>query len=117
LPFFRLPSSRLNPFEHTAIDVAGDYKIVVDKEIEKRWMLVMQCATIRAVHIKMLETLTTESFLMAVERFLAVRPRPSVFLADNRTNFHGDHSVLEKLNKIDINEAQRKLYRVEICPV
>jgi hypothetical protein len=91
LPFFRLPSSRLNPFDHTAIDVAGDYKIVVDKEIEKRWMLVMQCATIRAVHIKMLETLTTESFLMAVERFLAVRPRPSVFLADNRTNFHGGH--------------------------
>jgi hypothetical protein len=57
----------------------------------------------------MLKTMTTESFLMAVERFLAVRPRPSVFLADKGTNFHGRHSVLEKLNKIDISEAQEKL--------
>jgi hypothetical protein len=41
LPFFRLPSSCLHPFDQTAIDVAGPYDVVVDKKIEKRWMVVM----------------------------------------------------------------------------
>jgi hypothetical protein len=47
------------------------------------------------------------------------RPRPSVFLADNGTNFHGGDNVLgeAKMTKkdlkdkrqIDLSEAQRKL--------
>jgi hypothetical protein len=52
---------------------------------------------------------------MAVERFIAVRPRPTtVFLADNGTNFRGAETRLNREAKkvsdhIDISEAQRKL--------
>jgi hypothetical protein len=61
------------------------------------------------VHLEMMEKMDTSSFLLAVERFLAVRPRPSVFLADNGTNFKGGKSFLEVKNQIDISEAQKKL--------
>jgi hypothetical protein len=47
LPFFRLPSSRLHPFDHSAIDVAGPFVIHFDKQTYKVWMLVIRCCTVR----------------------------------------------------------------------
>jgi hypothetical protein len=89
LPFFRLPSAKLHPFEFAAVDVAGPYYITEHKETHKRWLLVIRCTTIGAVQLEMLDNMNTLSFLMAIERFLAVWPRPAVLLADNGTNFHG----------------------------
>jgi hypothetical protein len=40
LPFFRLPSSRLHPFEYTAVDVAGPFSVTEMKVVHKRWLLV-----------------------------------------------------------------------------
>jgi hypothetical protein len=59
--------------------------------------------------LEMMEKMDKSSFLLSVERFLAVRPRPSVFLADNGTNLKGGQSLLEVKNQIDISEAQKKL--------
>jgi hypothetical protein len=125
---FRLPTARLHAFDHSAIDVAGPYSIIKDKmEGEgvddklpgKRWVLVIRCATVGAVHLEMIDTMDMALFLLAIEQFLAVRPRPTVFLADNGTNFHGRDNVLgdnkvtvkDKKNKrlIDLSEAQKKL--------
>jgi hypothetical protein len=57
----------------------------------------------------MLDNMNTLSFRMAIERFLAVRPRPAVLLADNRTNFHGGEASLQEKEKIDMSEAHKKL--------
>jgi hypothetical protein len=46
LPFFRLPSAKLHPFEFAAVDVAGPYYIIEHKEMHKRWLLVIRCRTI-----------------------------------------------------------------------
>jgi hypothetical protein len=101
---FRLPTARLHAFDHSAIDVAGPYSIIKDKmEGEgvddklpgKRWVLVIRCATVGAVHLEMIDTMDMALFLLAIEQFLAVRPRPTVFLADNGTNFHGRDNVLD----------------------
>jgi hypothetical protein len=64
--------------------------------------------------LEMMNSISTSSFLMAVERFIAVRPRLTVFLADNGTNFRGAKTRLNREAKkvsdhIDILEAQRKL--------
>jgi hypothetical protein len=114
LPFFRLPSSRLHPFNHSAIDVAGPFFIHFEKQTYKVWMLVIRCCTVGAVHLEMMNSMSTSSFLMAVERFIEVRPRQTVFVADNGTNFRGAETRLnreaKKVNdQIDISEAQRKL--------
>jgi hypothetical protein len=96
LPFFRQPSARLHPFDFTAVDVAGPFKTKVGRSEVKRWLLIYRCSTVGAVHFKMIDTMDTSSFLLAVERFLAVRPRPSVIIADNRTNFTGGASALQE---------------------
>jgi hypothetical protein len=108
LPFFRLPSLRLHPFDHCAIDVAGPFMITHLGEKHKRWMLVFRCSTVGAVYLEMFDSMDTSSFLMAVERFLAVRPRPTVFLADNGSNFKGGLSTLKGRDQIDVSEAQGK---------
>jgi hypothetical protein len=56
----------------------------------------------------MLDSMDTSSFLLAIERFLAVRPRPSVFIADNGSNFRGGDSALhlDKGKQIDLGQAQ-----------
>jgi hypothetical protein len=128
LPFFRLPTARFHTFDHSAIEVAGPYNVIKDKmegeEVDdklpgKRWVLVIRCATVGAVHLEMIDTMDTASFLLAIEQFLVVRPRTTVFLADNGTNFHGGDNILreKKVTKkdmknkrpIDLSEAQRKL--------
>jgi hypothetical protein len=109
LPFLRLPSSRLHPFEYTAVDVAGPFSITEIKVVQQRWLLVLCCATLRAVHLEMIESMNTLSFLMAMERFLVVRPRPSVLLSDNGTNFHCGETALEGKDHISMSQAQRKL--------
>jgi hypothetical protein len=81
LPFFRLPTVRLHAFDHSAIDVAGSYNVFKDKTggdiVEdnlsgKRWVLVMRCAMVGAVHLVMIDSMDTEWFLLAIERFHAV---------------------------------------------
>jgi hypothetical protein len=103
LPFFRLPTARLHAFDHSAIDVAGPYNIIKDKMEGdgvddklpgKRWVLVIRCATVGAIHLEMIDTMDTALFLPAFEQFLMVQPRPTVFLTDNGTNFHGGDNVL-----------------------
>jgi hypothetical protein len=102
------------PFDHSAMDVAGPFGIHFEKETYKRWMLVIRCCTVGAVHLEMLDSMSTSSFLMVVERFIALQPRPNVFFADNGTNFRGGETGLNREAKkvkdqIDILEAQRKL--------
>jgi hypothetical protein len=109
LPFFWLPSSRLHPFDHAAVDVAGSFVAIQNKLPLKRWLLVIRCATTGAVHLEMIDSMDTSSFLLAIERFIAIRPRPTVFLADNGTNFRGREADLKEKNQINITEAQRKL--------
>jgi hypothetical protein len=61
--------------------------------------LVIRCSTTGAVNLEMMDYMDTSSFLLAVERFLALRPRPSVFIADNGTNFKGGDSALQGITE------------------
>jgi hypothetical protein len=57
----------------------------------------------------MIDSMDISSFLLAVERFLAVRPRPSTIIADNGTNFRGGNSALmesAEKNQIDLGKVQ-----------
>jgi hypothetical protein len=117
LPFFRHPSSKLHPFEYTAVDLAGPFSVTEMKVVHKCWLLALRCATLGAVQLEMIDLMNTLSFLMAMERFLLVRPRPSVLLADNGTSFHGAETALEGKDQISMSQAQRKLnIKLEFAP-
>lgn len=52
--------------------------------------------TTRAVHIDVLSSLDTDSFLMALRRFVARRGKPSELLSDQGTNFKGGERELRE---------------------
>jgi hypothetical protein len=96
--FYRQPSARLHLFDKTAVNVAGLFYIKVGRSDVKRWILILRCATIGAVHTEMHDFMDTSSFLLAMERFLAFRPRPYLLIADNGTNFRGCNNALKENN-------------------
>jgi hypothetical protein len=62
-----------------------------------------------AVHLEMIDYMDTSSFLLAVKRLLALRPRPSVFIADSGTSFKGGDLALQGMTgkgRINLAKAQ-----------
>jgi hypothetical protein len=60
----------------------------------------------------MIASMDTSSFLLAIERFLAFRPHPSVFVCNQGTNFKGGESSLQERaerKQINLSKAQEKL--------
>ncbi|XP_067233763.1 uncharacterized protein [Chanodichthys erythropterus] len=93
-----LPQARLRihqpVFYSTGIDCFGPYLIKVGRRNEKRWGILFKCMTTRAVHIDLLTSLDSDSFLMALRRFIARRGKPFEILSDQGTNFKGGEREL-----------------------
>lgn len=51
LPYYRQPSARLHPFDHTAIDIAGPYETKIGRSMVKRWLLIFRFSMLGAVLI------------------------------------------------------------------
>jgi hypothetical protein len=71
--------------------------------------ILIRCSTTGAVHLEMIDYMDTSSFLLAVKRLLALRPRPLVFIADNGTNFKGGDTALQGITEkgqINLAKAQ-----------
>lgn len=98
-----LPQERTRPaapFEFTAVDLFGPY--LVKDDVKKRvrmkvWGVVFCCMASRAIHTELANTMSTESFLMAYQRFTAIRGHPKKIWSDPGTNFVGAKPVLEEL--------------------
>jgi hypothetical protein len=69
--------------------------------------IVIRCSTTGAVLLDMIDYVDTLSFLLEINRWLALRPRPLVFIADGGTNFKGGDSALQDIkDKGQINLAK-----------
>lgn len=98
-----LPAERTRPaapFEFTAVDLFGPYHVRDD--IKKRatmkvWGVVFSCMSSRAIHTELANTLSTESFLLAYQRFTAVRGHPRKIWSDSGTNFVGAKPILKDM--------------------
>ncbi|XP_075157948.1 uncharacterized protein LOC142231216 [Haematobia irritans] len=109
----KLPKARLSsyevPFTYTGLDFFGPLTVSVNRHKEKRYGCLFTCLTIRAVHIEVAHSLTTNSCIMAIRNFMARRGIPREFFSDNGTNFIGaDRELREAMIHIDKNEIARK---------
>ncbi|XP_056101657.1 uncharacterized protein LOC130080328 [Rhinichthys klamathensis goyatoka] len=92
-----IPADRLfqsPPFTHVGVDVFGPWNICIRRTrggvVEnKRWAVMFTCLVTRGVHIEVVESLSTSSFINALRRFLAIRGPTKLFRSDCGTNFVG----------------------------
>ncbi|UYV62396.1 hypothetical protein LAZ67_2000392 [Cordylochernes scorpioides] len=93
-----LPATRVHNakvFEVVGIDLAGPLYL---KDQTKTWVVLFTCAVYRCVHLELVISLSTEDFLMALERFIKRRGRPSTIFSDNGTNFVGANNFFKKVD-------------------
>lgn len=84
-----LPEDRVRDalvFEITGVDLTGP---LVLKNGSKAWIVLFTCAVFRAVHLELVTSLSTVTFLLALRRFVARRGKPSIIYSDNGSNFVG----------------------------
>ena len=74
----------------------------------KRYGCIFTCLAVRAVHIEMSYSLSTDAFINVYRRFVSRRGAPSVIYSDNGTNLVGGHKELsrslQEWNSHQINE-------------
>lgn len=83
-------------FYSTGMDCFDPYAVKVSRRTEKKWGTIFKCLTTQAVHIDVLHTLDTDSFLMALRRFTARRGTSFQLISDQGTNFMGEERELKE---------------------
>ena len=100
------------PFTNTSIDYFGPLYVKDDKkEKQKMWVSLFTCVTTRAVHLELVEDMTTECFLHALRRFIARRGKPDEIISDNATHFKAAKNTINVAWKdlVDNEEIQSYL--------
>jgi hypothetical protein len=72
-------------FQSVEVDLFGpiEYQGTVNKrQVSKGWGVVFVCTTTSAVHIEFVDTYSTDSFLLALWRFMCLRGTPTRFQSD-----------------------------------
>ena len=96
-----LPHDRLKvnpPFTYTGLDVFGPFHITEGattrrtNSSKKLWAIVFVCLVSKAVHIETLSQMDTNSFKLALRRFLCLRGSCRKLRSDCGTNFLGAHN-------------------------
>lgn len=107
-----LPEDRLipgqPPFSSVGVDIFGPWNIITRRTRggvanSKRWAALFTCLTTRAVHIEVVEEMTSSSFINAFRRLIAIRGPVQVLRSDRGTNFIGAAKEL-KVNVINVEE-------------
>ncbi|GFX43541.1 integrase catalytic domain-containing protein [Trichonephila clavipes] len=96
-----LPPDRVTdcaPFEIVGIDLAGPFFFERWKKSVDRKKTLFTCAVYRAIHLELVNSLTSDAFLLALRCFIARRGRPRTIYCDNGTNFRVAFNDLSKLN-------------------
>ena len=97
-----LPDSRVNPsypFEFTGVDTAGPIYYKVGKTKKKGHILILTCATTRAVALEFIASLSVEDLTLGLRRFFAQYGLPSVIQSDNAKSFKRSQKELTVVSK------------------
>ena len=92
-----LPADRLEPgppFSNVGVDAFGPWKIVSRRTRggianSKRWGIIFTCLVTRAVHIEVVDSMSSSAFINALRRFIAIRGKVNIFRSDRGTNLVG----------------------------
>ena len=101
-----LPKERTEPtppFTYCGMDCFGPFVTQQGKKQHKRYGLLFTCFCSRAIHIEMLEDMSTDSFINGLRCFTALRGAVRQIKCDQGTNFVGAknelNAALQELDK------------------
>lgn len=113
-----LPPSSLQlhhpAFYSTDVDCSGPYLIKIGWRTEKRWGISFKCLTTHAIHLDLLASMDTDSFLMALHCFITRRGKHIKLLSDHDMNSKGGSSELKNAFKSPITTLQTQLASQQI---
>ena len=92
-----LPEDRLQPappFTYCGVDVFGPWYIKQGRKELKRYGILFTCMASRGIHIETSASLSTDSFINALRRFISIRGPIQQLRSDRGTNFVGAQSEL-----------------------
>ncbi|XP_058828570.1 uncharacterized protein LOC131688381 [Topomyia yanbarensis] len=101
-----LPAERVTPappFLHVGVDYCGPFLFTYANRRsspKKCFVSIFVCLVTKAVHLELVQDLTTEAFLAALKRFVARRGHPTVIMCDNAKNFVGANRELDELRRL-----------------
>ena len=115
-----LPADRVTPcppFRSVGLDVFGPWEISTKKTRggsvnSKRWAVMFTCLYTRAVHIDILESMSTSSMINALRRFFAFRGPAKIIRSDQGTNFVGAAAELKLVSE---RESVKQLLQKRSC--
>ncbi|XP_072379310.1 uncharacterized protein [Diabrotica undecimpunctata] len=114
-----LPKTRFDagyPFKVCGVDYGGPF-IIKNRygrgsKTSKCYMALFVGFAVKAVHIELVSDLSTDTFLLALKRFISRRGKPQQIYSDNGTNFVGANHELQALSKFLISNQNKIL---ELC--
>ena len=99
-----LPTERTEPgppFTNVGVDLFGPFHVKERRSELKRWGVVFTCLYSRAIHIEVVDDISTDSFINSLRCLQAIRGPIKVLACDSGTNFIGAknelHQELEKM--------------------
>ena len=108
LPDFRVKEAP--PFSRVGVDFAGPlYVKEKSGQMGKAYIALFSCCVTRAVHLELVEDLSTGTFRRCLRRFIAKRGMPVLIVSDNAKTFQETEKALKKL--FDYPEVKADLER------
>lgn len=99
LPADRVKISR--SFSKVGIDYCGPFfvrdSVRRNSKQYKAYVAIFVCIATKAVHIELVEDMTTEAFIGSLKRFIARRGLPSDIYSDNGRNFVGAEREIRQM--------------------
>ena len=96
-----LPHERVNflkPFNHTGIDYTGHFFVKdFSGNKHKVYILIFSCMNSRAIHLEVVDTMSTHDFILAFVRFYNRYGLPQVIYSDNAKSFLSSTTLLSNL--------------------
>ena len=98
-----LPAERakqVQPFSNVGVDRTGSFAIRDPQGRKtKAYICLFVCTTTRAVHLEVVDNLTTTSFIMCLKRLAASKGMPTLLLSDNHKTFIAGETFLLEMQQ------------------